>query len=139
MVTGRLGVAAVAILFALAFMGMGSQQSSAEQKEASGYLVDALLGAGEGAIISEASGGKAGKGALIGAGTALGREVIVKPLLTGQGTAGAPAQVRTTVPPPPTDYPRGVDPYQMGFEEGFKRGYEQGFKAGLEAARGPGC
>jgi len=117
-------------------MGMGSQNSSAEQKDAGGYLVDALLGAGEGAIVAEASGGKAGKGALVGAGTSLGREVIIKPLLTGQGQ---PAAVRTTVPasPSPEIYnQRGVDPYQMGFEEGFKRGYEQGFKAGLEAARG---
>ncbi len=128
-------VVTVAVLFALGFMGMGSQRSSAEQKDAGSLLLDAALGAGEGAIVGKASGGKAGKGALIGAGTGLAREAIIKPMLQG----GMQPSVRTTVPPPPSQEvyeQRGADPYQMGFEEGFKKGYEQGFKSGLEASRG---
>ena len=126
----------VAVLFALGFMGMGSRQTSAEQKDASSFLLDAALGAGEGAIVGKASGGKAGKGALIGMGTALGREAIIKPILQG----GVQPAVKTTVPPSPSQEvyeQRGVDPFQMGWEEGFKKGYEQGFKSGLEAGRGP--
>ena len=128
-------VVTVAVLFALGFMGMGSQKSSAEQKDAGSFLLDAALGAGEGAIVGKASGGKAGKGALIGMGTALGRQAIVKPILQG----GMQPSVKTTVPPSPSQEvyeQRGVDPYQMGWEEGFKKGYEQGFKSGLEASKG---
>ena len=134
MVTRKIVGVTVAVLFALGFMGMGSRNSSAEQKDAGSLLLDAALGAGEGAIVGKASGGKAGKGALIGAGTGLAREAIIKPMLQG----GMQPAVRTTVPssPSPEVYEqRGVDPYQMGFEEGFKKGYEQGFKSGLEAVR----
>ena len=132
----KTGVVALAVLFALGVMGMASRNSSAEEKSAGSFLLDAALGAGEGAIVGKASGGKAGKGALIGAGTGLAREAIIKPMLQG----GMQPSVKTTVPPPPSEEiyeQRGVDPYQMGFEEGFKKGYEQGFKSGLEAGRGP--
>ena len=132
----RAGTVALTVLVALSFMGMGSSNSSAESRDAGSLLLDAALGAGEGAIVGKASGGKAGKGALIGAGTGLAREAIIKPMLQG----GMQPSVRTTVPPSPTQEvyeQRGVDPYQMGFEEGFKKGYEQGFKSGLEAGRGP--
>jgi len=141
MTTRNLGAVTVALLFAFLFMGAGSQSSTAEEKGVGGFLLDAALGAGEGAIIGKASGGKAGKGALIGMGTSLGREVIIKPLL--QGGLNAPRNVRTTVPPTPEAYQpasqgyrRGVDPYQMGYEEGFQKGYERGFQGGLEANRG---
>ncbi|MFH1857466.1 MAG: hypothetical protein ABH845_00980 [Candidatus Omnitrophota bacterium] len=104
----------------------------AEDKAAGDFLIDALLGAGEGAIVGEASGGKAGKGALIGAGTALGREAIVKPILKGglQGTApqAAVPQTRQVVTEP-------IDPYSKGYQEGFKDGYNEGYKAGLSAAQ----
>ena len=132
----KTGAVALAVLFALGVMGMASRNSSAESKDAGSLLLDAALGAGEGAIVGKASGGKAGKGALIGAGTGLAREAIIKPMLQG----GMQPSVKTTVPPPPSQEvyeQRGVDPYQMGFEEGFKKGYEQGFRSGLEAGRGP--
>ena len=135
MVTRKMGVIAVAVLFAFTLIGIGYHKAFAgEQKGAGDFLLDAALGAGEGAIVGKASGGKAGKGALIGAGTGLAREAIIKPMLQG----GMQPAVRTTVPPSPSPEvyeQRGVDPYQMGFEEGFKKGYEQGFKSGLEASR----
>ena len=60
MVTRKLGVAVITVLFALVFIGMGNQRStSAEQRGAGDLLLDAALGAGEGAIIGKASGGKA--------------------------------------------------------------------------------
>ena len=132
----KTGVVALAVLFALGVMGMASRNSSAEQKDANSFVTDALVGAGEGALIGKLSGGKPGKGALIGVGSAVAREAIIKPMLQG----GMQPSVKTTVPPPPSQEvyeQRGVDPYQMGFEEGFKKGYEQGFKSGLEAGRGP--
>lgn len=106
----------------------------AEEKSSSDFLVDALIGAGEGAIVGEASGGKAGKGALIGAGTALGREVIVKPMLKGglqgPGQATVPqSQQVVTHPAQP------MDPYSRGYQDGFKDGYNEGYKAGLAASQ----
>lgn len=52
-------------------LGFGLVTSSAYASESGAVLIlrEALLGAGTGAIAAEASGGKPGKGALIGAGT----------------------------------------------------------------------
>lgn len=105
----------------------------AEDKKAGDFLIDALLGAGEGAIVGEASGGKAGKGALVGAGTALGREVIVKPLLKGGLQGGAPPAGGVTRSRVVEEEP--IDPYTKGYQDGFKEGYNQGYKAGIGASQ----
>ena len=106
-----------------------------DQKGAGDLLLDAALGAGEGAIVGKASGGKAGKGALIGAGTGLAREAIIKPMLQGGVRGGglpqaeAPTRTRVVEEEIPTD------PYTKGYQDGFKEGYNQGYKAGLAASQ----
>ena len=124
----RYVIGVVAFLFAVA---MTVPVLSDEQKGSGDFLIDALLGAGEGAIVGEASGGKAGKGALIGLGTGLAREAIVKPMLKGglQGTgptAGTVPQGQVTQP---------MDPYSRGYQEGFREGYNQGYQAALDGVR----
>ena len=103
----------------------------AQEKGAGDFLIDGLLGAGEGAMVGKASGGKAGKGALIGVGTALGREAIIKPILKGGllGGRGARApQSRQVVT-------QSVDPYSQGYQDGFKEGFQEGYNSGLSATR----
>ena len=60
-------------------------------------LKQGLLGAGTGAIAAGASGGKAGQGALIGAGTGVIGSVLLNAI-----TSPSPAPRRA--PPPPNDY-----------------------------------
>ena len=127
MMIGALGILLVAAMAIPAWAG--------DQKGAGDLLLDAALGAGEGAIVGKASGGKAGKGALIGAGTGLAREAIVKPLLqggihgTGSPQAGTMSRSRVVEEEVPTD------PYTQGYQDGFKEGYNQGYKAGLSASQ----
>lgn len=73
-------------------------------------LKQGLLGAGTGAIASSASGGDAGKGALIGAGT----NVIGSALLDAITTPSAPAR---RAAPPPDDYYYTDQPEEYYYEE----------------------
>ena len=57
------------VIAALSFLWIGS--SCADEEQTKNILKQGLLGAGVGAISAEASGGKAGQGALIGAGTGI--------------------------------------------------------------------
>jgi len=122
-----IGVLGVLFLLGSAFL------VQAEEKAAGDFLIDALLGAGEGAIIGEASDGKAGKAALIGAGTALGREAVVKPLLKG-GLQGGQATAPRTSTVTPTRVEQPTDPYTQGYRDGWEEGYSAGYKSGLQAS-----
>ena len=130
-----IGTLAVLFLVAMA-IPVRIVRADDESHSAGNLLLDAALGAGEGAIVGKASGGKAGKGALIGAGTGLAREAIVKPLLrggmqgSGQGQASPGTVTRSRVV---EEVP--TDPYTQGYQEGFKEGYNQGYKAGLSASQ----
>ena len=126
----------VVLLFGTLLLALAAIPARAEDKSAGDFLVDGLLGAGEGAIVAEASGGKAGKGALIGVGTGLAREAIVKPLLKGglQGGSGA-ARPGTVSRSRVVEEEIPTDPYTQGYQEGFKEGYNQGYKAGLSASQ----
>ena len=108
---------------------------AADQKSAGDLLLDAALGAGEGAIVGKASGGKAGKGALIGAGTGLAREAIVKPMLQGGMRGGGLPQAETPTRTRVVEEEIPTDPYTKGYQDGFKEGYNQGYKAGLAASQ----
>jgi len=91
-------------------------------------LKDALLGAATGAVSSEASGGKAGKGALVGAGV----NVIGGALFdafTGQ-QVGTVDQVNQM--PAQDAFQQG---YNKGFEQGYQQGYNTGFTKGYEAGK----
>ncbi|MBI2870881.1 MAG: hypothetical protein HYY14_04140 [Candidatus Omnitrophica bacterium] len=86
-----------------------AQQVQAEDTAATKVLKQGLVGAGVGAISAEASGGKAGKGALVGAGT----NVIGSALLDALSGSSAPP---APAPPPRPRYyeqpqPQYQDPY----------------------------
>jgi len=96
-------------------------------------LKEGLLGAATGAIASSASGGKAGKGALIGAGV----NVIGGALLdtvTAPSTP-PPQQVQATPVQTVTVPVQQPDSYQAGYQKGFQDGYEKGYAAGMSAAK----
>jgi hypothetical protein len=76
-------------------------------------LKSGLLGAGTGAIASSASGGSAGKGALIGAGT----NVIGGALLDMLSTPSQPQQQQYYAPPPPQGYYQQQAPSGYGYPQ----------------------
>lgn len=76
-----------------------------------------LVGAATGAVASEVSGGKAGKGALVGAGTNIIGGALVDVLLPEQTPAA----------------PEGAK-FQDGYTQGYQDGYQSGYQAGLKAA-----
>lgn len=75
-----------------------------------------LVGAATGAVASEVSGGKAGKGALVGAGTSIIGGALVDVLM--------PEQTPTA--------PEGAT-FQNGYTSGYQDGYQAGYQAGLKA------
>ena len=89
-----------------------------EAQDASRKIIkEGLVGAATGAIASEASGGKAGKGALVGAGTSIIGGALVDVLI--------PEQTPTA--------PSGAT-FQDGYTRGYQDGYQSGYQAGLKAA-----
>ena len=117
----------------------------ADEETAKKILKDGLLGAGVGAVSSAASGGKAGKGALIGAGTNVVGGAVID-LLTGSGSRPSepappsyPQPQPTYTPPAQPVYaqpvaayppaPSGSD-YQSGYQKGYQEGFQQGFQQG---------
>ena len=115
-------------------------QVRADDETAKKIIKDGLLGAGVGAVSASASGGKAGKGALIGAGTNVVGGAVLD-MLTGSGTPREP--VAPAYPPPPT-YQQGAYPqpvaavgndYQTGYQKGYQDGFQQGYQQGLQAGR----
>jgi len=73
-----------------------------------------ILGAGTGAISAAGSGGKAGKGALIGLGTGLAGSMIMDALTQTSSSEQA-----------------GDPSYRHGFENGYRQGYEAGYNSGF--------
>jgi len=118
----------VSMLMALIFaLGLVAPVLAAE--ESRGILKEGLLGAATGAIASSASGGKAGKGALIGAGV----NVIGGALLdTVTAPSGQQQQQQVQQVQPQAV---GAVSYQQGYNDGFQTGYEKGYAAGAAARR----
>ena len=95
---------------------------------------------------SATSGGKAGKGALIGAGANVVGGAVVD-LLTGSGRPSEPPPSAYPQPPPtytPGAYPQPVaaypsiptgNDYQTGYQKGYQEGFQQGFQQGLQQRR----
>lgn len=86
----------ITLLIAIFSAGLATAQDDDSTKQ---ILKQGLLGAGTGAIASGASGGNAGQGALIGAGTG----VIGGALLDAMTTPSS-SQRRRSAPPPQDDY-----------------------------------
>ena len=123
------------VLLGVFFIALLAIPAKAEDKSAGDFLLDAALGAGEGAIVGKASGGKAGKGALIGAGTGLAREAIIKPMIHGGGGLPQGGSTTTSRSRVVEEEQVAVDPYTKGYQDGFKEGYNQGYRAGLSASQ----
>ena len=123
-----------------------------DQDTAKKIIKNGLVGAGVGAVSAAASGGKAGKGALIGAGTSVVGGAVVD-LLTGgsqpqepppqtypqpQPTYGAYPAPAAAYPAPAAAYPAGgggASDYQTGYQKGYQEGFQQGFQQGLQQGR----
>ncbi len=91
-------------------LGLAAPVLAAEDSR--GILKEGLLGAATGAIASSASGGKAGKGALIGAGV----NVVGGALLdTVTAPSGQQQQVQQVQP-----QAVGAVSYQQGYNDGFQ-------------------
>jgi len=82
-------------VLAIALVIMGAYPLYAAQNDSREILKQGLLGAGVGAISAEASGGKAGTGALVGAGTSVLGNVLLD-ALTGPSSS---APRRSSAPP----------------------------------------
>ncbi|MFH1995849.1 MAG: hypothetical protein ABIJ27_02485 [Candidatus Omnitrophota bacterium] len=75
----------------------------ADDESSRQILKQGLLGAGVGAISSSASGGKAGQGALIGAGTGILGNILLD-TLSGSSSSKPKSRRRQSAPPPRDDY-----------------------------------
>ncbi len=123
-----------------------------DQDAAKKIIKNGLIGAGVGAVAAAASGGKAGKGALIGAGTSVVGGAVVDLLTGGQQPQEPPAQAYPQPPPtytpnaypapaaaypaPTAAYPAGGSgDYQTGYQKGYQEGFQQGFQQGLQQGR----
>lgn len=132
----------VALVMTLAMCG---PRGWADEETAKKILKEGLLGAGVGAVSAGASGGKAGKGALIGAGTSVVGGAVVD-LLTGGGKPAEPTPQSYPQPAPtytPGAYPQPVaypaapvgGDYQTGYQKGYQEGFQQGFQQGVQQGR----
>ena len=95
----------------------------AEDEGAKKILKGGLLGAGVGAVAAGASGGKAGKGALIGAGANIAGGAIMDAL-------SGPSQSQQA-----TSSSSSQEVYNSGYQQGFDAGYSKGYAAGLAASK----
>ncbi|MCX5716527.1 MAG: hypothetical protein NTV07_06755 [Candidatus Omnitrophica bacterium] len=113
-------VLAVSIVTPVSFAAEGSSSSN--------LLKQGILGAGVGAIAAGASGGKAGKGALIGAGANIAGNVIMDAVTE----PSQPAQQVQQVQAAPVQSSASTT-YQEGFNAGFQQGYQKGYESGRSA------
>lgn len=101
-----------AIVVLTILIGLAAQPATAQDDDSSrNVLKQGLLGAGVGAISSSASGGKAGQGALIGAGTSIIGSALLDSL------TGPPRSTRRRAAPPPDDEYYYTDEPEAYYEE----------------------
>ena len=111
------------IVVAVAFMVIGFMSHAQCEDQAQKLLKQGLLGAATGAVASEASGGKAGKGALYGAGVN-----IIGGMLFDAMSGERVEKV---------DNVRNMDSteaFQQGYQSGYQQGFEKGFSEGYRSA-----
>ena len=108
-------------LFVVSFYNVGYCDENTAQK----LLKQGILGAATGAAASGVSGGKAGKGALVGAGVN-----IVGGMLFDAMTGKKVEKVDTVQGMGSTEaFQRG---YQSGYQQGFEKGYGEGYRTAIE-------
>ncbi|MDD5496232.1 MAG: hypothetical protein PHP46_03925 [Candidatus Omnitrophica bacterium] len=105
------------MLFSLIFISMSVAGAVYAQDDDStrNVLKQGLLGAGVGAISSSASGGNAGQGALIGAGTSVIGSALLDSI-TGPSSSSR-SSGRRYAPPPDDDYYYEEEPGEYYYEE----------------------
>ncbi len=107
----RFNLCIVVVLLIDAFVtGFAYSQEDDSSRQ---ILKQGLIGAGTGAIAASASGGKAGQGALIGAGTS----IIGSALLDALTTPSSSRTSRRSAPPPANDYYYADQPEEYYYEE----------------------
>lgn len=116
-------------------MGSGETQGgetgypAPQQTTGQKIIKQGILGAVTGAVAADQSGGKAGKGALIGAGTSVIGGAVLDSMM-GPSQAPAPAQPAPARTPAPAAQENTAQYwYQKGYQDGFKAGYEEGLNA----------
>jgi len=112
----------IAVIFVVVIALMLSVSAPVFADGASGLIKSGLVGAATGAVAAGASHGRAGQGALIGAGTGIAASVIADALMPDEKPAPQPVMV---APAPVAD--------SGGFERGYTKGYESGYQAGYQA------
>jgi len=126
----------------LGFVAMLVLPAAAEEDATRKVLKQGIVGAATGAVVAKESDGKAGKGALIGAGTTVVGGALMDVLMPEQKTAPAAAQYPQQQPvyAPQQQAPVVYAPqapqqattadaqswYQKGYNDGFKAGYQEG-------------
>lgn len=123
------------LMLAIAFtIGLLITPAWSDDTGAQKVLKEGIVGAGVGAIAAGASGGKAGKGALIGAGANIAGGVIMD-ALSGPSTP-APQQVQPQPVYQQPAYQQPVvvapSPYQQGYDAGYQKGFEVGYEKGYQ-------
>jgi hypothetical protein len=114
----------------------GTGYPSSQQTTSQKILKQGVMGAVTGGVAASASGGKAGKGALIGAGTnVIGGAVLDTVMGSGQQSAPAQQPVYSQPQQTPVYAPAATTSndaqawYQKGYQDGFKAGYQEGLNA----------
>ena len=108
-VYGGIGLAAI-----VSTVLMGSVR--ADEEDTRNILKQGLLGAGVGAISAEASGGKAGQGALVGAGTAVIGSALLDAITESPSRSRRSRAVRSE-PPPEEEYYSSEEPEDYYYYE----------------------
>lgn len=114
----------IIILLIAPFCTNGQCDDETAQK----LLRQGLLGAATGAVASEVSGGKAGKGALVGAGV----NIIGGMLFDAMSGEMVERVDRVQGMDSTEAFQRG---YQSGYQQGFEKGYSEGYQSGLSYQR----
>jgi hypothetical protein len=114
------GILTLSIIFGLAGLASvaqaGGQDYSGQEDPNKKILKQGLLGAATGAIAAEASGGKAGTGALVGAGTNVIGGALLDTVTSSPKPQPQPMYVQQAPPPPQyaqSSYPVQSQPYRV--------------------------
>ncbi len=115
----------ILVLTTILLVGSFYRDGLCDEDTAQKLLKQGVLGAATGAVAAGTSGGKAGQGALVGAGVNIVGGMLfdamsgkqVEKVETVQGMNGTEA------------FQNG---YQAGYQQGFEKGYSEGYKSGLE-------
>lgn len=91
-------------------------EEAPKENPTAGILKDGLVGAGTGAIAAGVSGGKAGEGALIGAGTGIIGNVLLD-AITNTGTESKPRKIRKVEAPKTKTIKKYDDEGNLIYEE----------------------